>query len=148
MAFLRAVIRCSGSRNKYFPLNNQLLNEKSSHFLRTLISVHYKSTHAASAIGYDEAVEGKSDTEHPKDPLDLSFNDARAAFKSKTTWEILRAYLVYQMCSSETLVENNMKVCPLPVEENLVSLELHFRLAFLNFLMIDAWNMKTRSQWI
>lgn len=108
MAFLRAVIRCSGSRNKYFPLNSQLLNENSSHFLRTLIAVHYKSTQAASAINYETDVESKSTI--PRDPLDLSFNDARAAFKSKTTWEVLRAYIVYQLCSSETLVENNMKV--------------------------------------
>lgn len=115
MAFLRAVLRCSGSRNKYYPLNNQLLNEKSSHFLRTLISVHYKSTHAESAIGLEADVEGKSKSVHPKDPLDLSFNDARAAFKSKTTWEIVRAYIVYQLCSYETLVENNMKVSRSPV---------------------------------
>lgn len=108
MAFLRAVIKCSSSRNKYFPLSSQLLNENSSQFLRTFISVHYKSTQATSAIGFETDVEGKST--HPRDPLDLSFNDARAAFKSKTTWEVLRAYIVYQLCSSETLVENNMKV--------------------------------------
>lgn len=45
-----------------------------------------------------------------KDPLDTSFADPIAAFKSKTTFELLRGYLVYLICSSETLVENNMKV--------------------------------------
>lgn len=45
-----------------------------------------------------------------KDPLDTSFNDPIAAFKSKTTFELIRGYLVYLICSSETLVENNMKV--------------------------------------
>lgn len=45
-----------------------------------------------------------------RDPLDVSFNDPIAAFKSKTTWELVRAYFVYIMCSSEYLVENNMKV--------------------------------------
>lgn len=44
------------------------------------------------------------------DPLDLKFNDPIAAFKSKTTFELIRAYLVYQMCSIEYVVENNMKV--------------------------------------
>ncbi|XP_014475950.1 PREDICTED: proline dehydrogenase 1, mitochondrial-like [Dinoponera quadriceps] len=43
------------------------------------------------------------------DPLDLKFNDPIAAFKSKTTMELIRAYLVYQMCSIEYIVENNMK---------------------------------------
>lgn len=45
-----------------------------------------------------------------KDPLDLSFANPEAAFKSKTTWEVIRAYLVYQMCSSSFLVDNNMQL--------------------------------------
>jgi len=44
------------------------------------------------------------------DPLDLKFNDPIAAFKSKTTMELMRAYVVYQICSIEYIVENNMKV--------------------------------------
>ncbi|XP_041760773.1 proline dehydrogenase 1, mitochondrial isoform X1 [Anopheles merus] len=45
-----------------------------------------------------------------RDPLDVSFNDPHAAFKSKTTFELIRAYFVYVLCSSEFLVENNMKL--------------------------------------
>lgn len=45
-----------------------------------------------------------------RDPLDTSFNNPIDAFKSKTTVELIRAYLVYVLCSSEYLVENNMKV--------------------------------------
>jgi len=44
------------------------------------------------------------------DPLDVSFADPQATFKSKTTWEILRAYVVYQLCSSNYIVENNIQV--------------------------------------
>ncbi|XP_050546607.1 proline dehydrogenase 1, mitochondrial-like isoform X2 [Daktulosphaira vitifoliae] len=44
------------------------------------------------------------------DPLDTSFTNPEAAFKSKTTWEVFRAYLVYQLCSSSYLVDNNMKL--------------------------------------
>ncbi|KAK9499784.1 hypothetical protein O3M35_002756 [Rhynocoris fuscipes] len=47
------------------------------------------------------------------DSLDTSFNNAEAAFKNKTTWEIIRAYLVYTCCSSNYLVENNMKLMKL-----------------------------------
>ncbi|XP_052857434.1 proline dehydrogenase 1, mitochondrial isoform X3 [Drosophila gunungcola] len=43
-----------------------------------------------------------------RDPLDVTFNDPIAAFKSKTTGELMRAYLVYMICSSEKLVEHNM----------------------------------------
>ncbi|XP_050069014.1 proline dehydrogenase 1, mitochondrial isoform X1 [Anopheles maculipalpis] len=48
-----------------------------------------------------------------RDPLDVSFNDPHAAFKSKTTFELIRAYFVYVLCSSEFLVENNMKLMKL-----------------------------------
>lgn len=45
-----------------------------------------------------------------KDQLDIRFEDTVAAFKSKTTWELVRAYLVYTICSSNYLVVNNQKV--------------------------------------
>lgn len=44
------------------------------------------------------------------DVLDLRFNDPVASFKSKTMAELIRAYVVYQLCSVEFLVENNMRV--------------------------------------
>lgn len=50
-------------------------------------------------------------TPKKRDELDVHFNDPIAAFKSKTTMELLRAYFVYVLCSSEKLVEHNMKVC-------------------------------------
>lgn len=52
-----------------------------------------------------------STTTSRRDPLDLTFNNAEAAFRSKSTLEVLRAYLVFTLCSSNYLVENNMKVC-------------------------------------
>lgn len=45
-----------------------------------------------------------------RDALDTNFNDPIASFKSKTNLELIRAYFVYLLCSSEYLVENNMKV--------------------------------------
>lgn len=42
--------------------------------------------------------------------VDVKFNDPIAAFKSKTTFELLRGYVVYVLCSSSFLVDNNMKV--------------------------------------
>lgn len=49
-------------------------------------------------------------TNPQRDPLDVSFNNPIAAFKSKTTWELIRAYIVYTICSSSYLVEHNMQV--------------------------------------
>lgn len=42
-----------------------------------------------------------------RDDLDLSFNSPKDAFKSKKTSELVRAYLVYQICSINWIVENN-----------------------------------------
>lgn len=43
----------------------------------------------------------------PKQELDLTFNSPREAFRSKKTSELVRALLVYQMCSVNWVVENN-----------------------------------------
>jgi hypothetical protein len=39
------------------------------------------------------------------------FNDTKSAYRSKTTREILRALLVFRLCSVNFLVDNNLKVC-------------------------------------
>ena len=36
--------------------------------------------------------------------------DHRAAFKSKTTWEVVRALVVFQLCGVKILVSNNEMV--------------------------------------
>jgi len=41
------------------------------------------------------------------DPLDMTFLNHEAAFKSKSTMQVLRGYVVYQLCSIGFLVENN-----------------------------------------
>lgn len=69
------------------------------------LAAHKVDSSAASA-----SIPNSNGLPPQRDPLDLSFNDPVAAFKSKTTWELVRAYFVYVMCSSEYLVENNMKV--------------------------------------
>lgn len=62
--------------------------------------LHSSSQTASTAAGATRQV----------DVLDLKFNDPVASFKSKTMTELVRAYVVYQLCSIEFLVENNMRV--------------------------------------
>lgn len=45
-----------------------------------------------------------------RDPLDLSFNDARAAYKSKTTGELLRGYIVLKLSSNNWIVNNHQEL--------------------------------------
>ena len=40
----------------------------------------------------------------------LTFDDSKQAFKSKTTWEIMRALTVFRLCTVDLLVDNNRKV--------------------------------------
>lgn len=59
------------------------------------------------AVNVPRHVRVLSSTPTARDELDLSFNSPKEAFKSKKTSELVRAYLVYQICSVEWLVENN-----------------------------------------
>lgn len=74
----------------------------------------FKSSHAAETFHKDltSSMDTKVGSTAPaaRDTLDLTFEDAEAAFKSKTTWELIRAYLVFKLCSYKYLVDNNMKV--------------------------------------
>lgn len=105
MAYLRAVVRCSlspkcGNLQQSIPAASSAVGR-----------VSFKSTHAASAVPQYESEQTADPASGPRrDPLDITFQDSYAAFKSKTTWEVVRAYIVYTLCSSEYLVENNMKV--------------------------------------
>ena len=65
---------------------------------------------AASTVANCSKNNNKVESAPRRDQLDLTFNNAEAAFKSKSTAQILRAYLVFTLCSSNYLVNNNMKV--------------------------------------
>ncbi|ESO00677.1 hypothetical protein HELRODRAFT_82857 [Helobdella robusta] len=57
-----------------------------------------------SAVGFDDPAIAK---------LDPSFNNPQEAFRSKTNFELIRGYLVFQLCSINYLVDNNKKVMKL-----------------------------------
>jgi len=52
-------------------------------------------------------------TQLSKDELDLTFSDHRAAYKSKKTSEVARAYLVLTLCGVKPLVKHNDKLIKL-----------------------------------
>lgn len=71
-------------------------------------SKRLKST-SASIVTADSSV--SSDTQKfQKDELDLTFENTKDAYKSKTTWELLRAFLVLKLTTYDYLVENNQRV--------------------------------------
>ena len=48
--------------------------------------------------------------ENRKPKLDLTFEDSKTAFKAKKNLELLRGYLVFQLCSMNLLVDNQKTV--------------------------------------
>ncbi|GFU34388.1 proline dehydrogenase 1, mitochondrial [Nephila pilipes] len=52
----------------------------------------------------------KAENTPQRDPLDLSFENTKDAFKSKTTWELFRAFLVLKLSTYSYLVENHEKL--------------------------------------
>lgn len=108
MAFMK-LIDHKGIANVYHKNRNTCYLTKN----HNKIASFSNSSTARSTVTSATAVKHVAEAEAPRrDPLDLSFANPEAAFKSKTTWEVLRAYIVYQLCSSSYLVDNNMKVCP------------------------------------
>lgn len=111
MAFLRTVPRCcAGSKKlgKCLPLSAGLIDNAtrpSSQLVQVLARGYTNSSTTTTTSGSQPAAPPRQ-----IDPLDLKFNDPVASFKSKTTKELVRAYIVYQICSIEYIVENNMKV--------------------------------------
>ncbi|KAK9304664.1 hypothetical protein QLX08_004080 [Tetragonisca angustula] len=105
MAFLRTVPRCSAGKKlrKCLPLPVGFVENVTKPSVQ-LVQVHDREYTGGSTADVKPAPPRQID------PLDLKFNDPVAAFKSKTTKELLRAYVVYQLCSIEYIAENNMKL--------------------------------------
>lgn len=101
MAFLRTVLRCNLSRKYGINFNNIL--QQNGKLNVSLYQLALRSSIASTQAQTNTTVPGR-------EPLDITFEDSKAAFKSKTTWELYRAYLVYTICSFESIVEHNMKV--------------------------------------
>lgn len=106
MAFLRSLIRCSVYR-KYGLLFDRLQNSSFAKINANQILL--KSNAASGTLLQNQSSEAVQ-KQPPRDPLDITFEDAKAAFKSKTNLELIRAYVVYTLCSFESLVTHNMKV--------------------------------------
>lgn len=103
MAFVRFFGKLgSTSATRVNFLNNNLYQISSSRV--------FSSSGYLAAAAQSSPIQKASPTTGRKDPLDTKFSDPIAAFKSKTTFELIRGYVVYMLCSSSFLVENNMKV--------------------------------------
>ena len=74
------------------------------------VSTRLKSTPAAALVEENTTVDASPHNDNSRDSLDLTFCDHEAAFRSKTTSEVLRALLVFRLCGVQYLVKNNEQV--------------------------------------
>ncbi|KAF8788695.1 proline dehydrogenase 1, mitochondrial-like isoform X1 [Argiope bruennichi] len=101
----RGVIVCLQKSNpKYFhrsycSVRNELQKEQ-----------HRSKSTTASVVASADDVEG---VKYQKDVLDLTFENTKDAYKSKTTWELIRALMVLKLSTYDYLVENNQKLLKL-----------------------------------
>lgn len=108
-------LRCRATRNSLkFLLSDTLSNRKSS-----LYGVARKSTTTVDVTEngtgenvrtspIDESKSSLSSDGHPQ--IDLSFTNPQEAYRSKSSGELLRAYLVFQLCSVPLIVNHNKAV--------------------------------------
>ena len=70
------------------------------------------TTSKGQAISLSNANDASIEFNPPKEKpfLDLSFQDSKTAFKSKSNLDLLRGYLVFQLCSINFIVNNQKQV--------------------------------------
>lgn len=79
-------------------------------FPRTLACKSYTSKSSVNSLAESQGSPERNLPVYDREALDLSFEDTKKAFKSKTTLEIIRAILVLKLSTVDYLVENHHKV--------------------------------------
>uniref|UniRef100_A0A1W7R9X5 Proline dehydrogenase n=1 Tax=Hadrurus spadix TaxID=141984 RepID=A0A1W7R9X5_9SCOR len=85
----------------------------SNRFITPYAFLRWKSTSASVVPQVQSVEENQAMKEQQRDPLDLTFEDTKSAYKSKKTWELFRAYFVLKMTQFDYLVENHQKLMQL-----------------------------------
>nr|XP_042905295.1 proline dehydrogenase 1, mitochondrial [Parasteatoda tepidariorum] len=80
------------------------------YFLNTLSSSKRFISNAKSLSATFHDSLNNTKPSHDRDELDLTFEDTKKAFKSKTTWELIRAICVLKLSTYDYLVENHEKL--------------------------------------
>ena len=134
------------SLQKLFYLKNIQINPRtciSSKFRLAIPSVTQtarKATNAQTAqttdyvIGHDQLLENKNNNSkewksltgnHVHPELDVTFENGKEAYKSKTTSDVFRAWLVFHLCSWDVLINNQKHVSLLIFALNVMYIYLY-----------------------
>ena len=71
------------------------------------------STSKGQAISIPSTSVDLNNNKNTPPKLDLSFEDSKTAFKAKSNLDLLRGYIVFQLCSIQFLVDNQKRILDL-----------------------------------
>lgn len=95
--------------------NQILLKQSLFHELNGKRNTSTTTTSKGQAISITnlstENVQQANENNQNQNKLDLTFEDSKTAFKSKTNLQLFRGYIVFQLCSFNILVDNQKAVC-------------------------------------
>lgn len=109
---------CQGA-TKHLLLNYSYLNHakrpQNRFFLNNKLYSTNRRTIMSTTISEQTTIEQHSPNNHNEvfkcyERLDLSFENSKEAFKSKTNADLIRGLLVFRMCSINLLVQNNQRI--------------------------------------
>jgi len=99
---VKMVVKLISSARRFYPLHRNALNFR-------YFSVRTQSLGPVTTTFSQQQEICKHETGQK---TEITFDDPKQAFGSKTSLELLRALLVFKLCSVNFLVNNNQKVSP------------------------------------
>lgn len=84
------------------------INAFKSDYTKQICFIQRLKSTSASVVTADTVTDGEE--KFQKDKLDLTFENTKDAYKSKTTWELIRALMVLKLSTYDFLAENNQQV--------------------------------------
>lgn len=91
-----------------------LFNGPSPNAIRSLLFLARSSSHSVAEVSRTTTISSERDQQAGSSAEQtlrgFSFNDGKTAFRSKTSWEIIRALAIFRLCSFDFLVNRNKEV--------------------------------------
>lgn len=101
--FRNKVATCSNYQLQHF------LNNKNNPLTNALL-IRHTSTTKTQKNTFSLSDTGISGFEKIGQKLDLTFNDSKTAYQAKSNFELIRGYLVFQLCGLKFLLQNQKMV--------------------------------------
>ena len=125
------------SNKATFGLVNEFKNSKYAIIYSNNEQVRYTSTtpKKGNAFAFEYSTDLQNDLQNINKTLDLSFNDSKTAFQSKSNFELFRAYVVFQLCGINFLLDHQKTVGFILNSYISIRISISFFLIYYSFLI-------------